>query len=235
MHDIIDVPQNVGDFAVCLAESGVNTVIRYYNHRNSTPFPSKCLTGEELAALHGAGISVAVAFEQRGGAGGNIRDLHGAAGERDSGRALDLAAALGQPEGSGIYFAVDWDYHTPQHLARIAPYFRSVRNALAGRYLVGVYGSGTVGHHMKRQGLVDHIWLSGSLGWSGTRQALKQGDWSLFQKFMEKRSEIGGFGYDGNVLNPALENFGQFGPAGTLPSRDAKERLRCSKLLREER
>lgn len=214
MHSIIDVPQNVGGLARYLAASGVNTVIRYYNHRNSTLFPSKCLTGVELAALHGAGMSVAVAFEQRGGAGGRICDLDGPAGERDSARALDLAATLHQPKGSAIYFTVDWDYYAPQHLTLVTSYFRSVRDALAGCYLVGVYGSGTVGRHLKLQGLVDHIWLSGSLEWSGTRQALEQGDWSLFQRYMGKRSAFGGFRYDGNLVNPALQDFGQFGPPG---------------------
>ncbi|MCV0393956.1 MAG: TIGR02594 family protein [Rhizobiaceae bacterium] len=216
MHEIIDVPRNIAQFAERLANAGVKAAIRYYNHRNSTVFPSKCLTAAELNALHGAGISVAVVFQQRGGAGGNIGDLDAASGRRDAQRALTLARQVGQPQHSAIYFAVDWDYYKPQQLARITPYFQNVRAALAGQYLVGVYGSGTVGNHLKRQGLVDHIWLSGSIGWSGTRQALEEGNWSLFQKYMERRSEIGGFGYDGNIVNPAMANYGQFDPAGPV-------------------
>lgn len=215
MHAIIDVPQNVAPYAARLAAAGVTTVIRYYNHANSSTFPTKCLTAAELNALHGAGLSVAVVFQQRGGAGGNIADLSAANGTRDGTRALTLATKIGQPKNSAIYFAVDWDYYRPDDLARIASYFENVRKALGSDYLVGVYGSGTVGRHLARAGLVEHVWLSGSLGWSGTRAALEAGDWSLFQKYMELRSEIGGFGYDGNVVNTTRPGFGQFG--GTTP------------------
>lgn len=215
MHAIIDVPQNVAPHAARLVAAGVKTVIRYYNNANSSTFPSKCLTAAELDTMHGAGLSVAVVFQQRGGANGNIADLSPANGTRDGKRALALATALGQPKKSAIYFAVDWDYYRPDDLSRIAGYFQNARTALGADYLVGVYGSGTVGHNLTQAGLVEHVWLSGSLGWSGTRRALEAGDWSLFQKYMELRSEIGGFGYDGNVVNTTRPSFGQF--ARTAP------------------
>lgn len=210
MHEIIDAPQNLAPYAARLASAGVKTVIRYYNNANSGTFPSKCLTATELSALHDAGLSVAVVFQQRGGANGAIADLSPANGTRDGKRALALATSLGQPKKSAIYFAVDWDYYRPDDLGRIAAYFHNAREALGGNYLVGAYGSGTVGRHLTEAGLVEHVWLSGSLGWSGTREALAAGDWSLFQKYMELHSEIGGFGYDGNVVNTTRPSFGQF-------------------------
>ena len=216
MHAIIDASQNVAPYARRLAEAGVRTILRYYNNANGPAHPSKCLTAAELTALHGAGLSVATVFEQRGGAGGELGDLSPANGRRDGTRALSLATSLGQPAGSAIYFAVDSDFYRPAELDRIATYFQNARNALGGTYLTGVYGSGTVARHLKRLGLVEHIWLSGSLGWSGTRSALEDGEWSLFQKYMELRSPIGGFDYDGNVVNPAMANFGQFGPAAPI-------------------
>jgi hypothetical protein len=91
-----------------------------------------------------------------------------------------------------------------------------VREALSGRFKVGVYGSGTVAKRMKSRGLIDLTWLAGATGWSGTEDALRRGDYALFQKFLEKRSEIGRFDFDGNVLNPSVRNFGQFGPDGVL-------------------
>ena len=60
---------------MCWAAAGVQTVIRYYNNKNSATFPTKCLTAAELEALFDAGLSVAVVFQQRGGAGGNLDDL----------------------------------------------------------------------------------------------------------------------------------------------------------------
>ncbi len=215
MHEIIDVPSNVANQAGALAEAGVKTVIRYYNHSNSIKLPSKCLSREELQALFEAGLSVSVVFEQRGGADGNITDLDAESGVRDANRALDLAAEIEQPPGSAIYFAVDLDYFRKSELDRITPYFERAKQKLSAKdYQVGVYGSGTVGQHLKNLGLIEHIWLAGAMGWSGTRSALAAGNWTIFQQQLEKRSDIGGFIFDGNVLNPAQASFGQFGLDG---------------------
>jgi hypothetical protein len=153
---------------------------------------------------------------QRGGSGGHIEDLDSRTGVRDANRALALAAEMRQPEGSAIYFGVDHDYFRTSELDRITPYFEKVREALSGRFKVGVYGSGTLAKRMKSRGLIDLTWLAGATGWSGTEDALRRGDYALFQKFLEKRSEIGRFDFDGNVLNPSVRNFGQFGPDGVL-------------------
>jgi uncharacterized protein (TIGR02594 family) len=218
MHQIIDVAWDVGEHAERLAGAGVRTVLRYYNHRNSDRLPSKSLTQRELDRLFRAGLSVGVVFQQRGGAGGHIADFSDAAGRRDAQRALSLASSLGQPAGSGIYFGVDHDYFRSSELAAVQSYFRAVRGEIGTLYRVGVYGSGTVGRALKAAGLVDLIWLAAARGWSGTRLALQQGDWTLDQRFLELRSEIGGFIYDGNVFNPACSDFGQFGPGGAIVS-----------------
>jgi uncharacterized protein (TIGR02594 family) len=211
--EIIDVPSDVTPFADRLALAGIKTIIRYYNHSNSSALPTKCLSRPELAALHAAGLSVAVVFEQRGGAGGHLADLTQQSGTDDGERAHDLATRMSQPAGSAIYFAVDFDFFRNSELSQIGDYFAAAKQALRGDYLVGVYGSGTVGRTLKRRGLVDHVWLAGATGWSGTRDALAAGEWSIFQKQLASRSDIGGFTYDGNVINPSLPNFGQFGPA----------------------
>lgn len=216
MHEIIDVPCDIGHLATRLADRGVKSVVRYYNHRNSARLPSKCLTRAELDALHQAGLSVAVVFQQRGGSAGNISDLSEANGARDAERALEPAGTMDQPHGSAIYFAVDWDYFRPSELSQIGPYFAEARRVLGSKYQLGVYGSGAVGSHLKQRGLADHIWLAGSMGWSGTRRALEQGNWTIFQKYLEVRSPIGDFVYDGNILNPAVASFGQFGPTTAI-------------------
>jgi uncharacterized protein (TIGR02594 family) len=216
MHEIIDVPQDVGPFAERLATAGVKTVIRYYNHRNGSGLPTKALTRRELDALHGAGLSVAVVFQQRGGSGGNIADLSAAAGARDAARALQMAGTMAQPAGSALYFAVDHDYFRTADLAQIEGYFRAVRTAVGSRFTIGVYGSGTVGRRLKAAGLVEHIWLTGASGWSGTQQALQDGIWALNQRYLELTSPIGAFAYDGNVANGAHAGFGQFGPGAVV-------------------
>jgi uncharacterized protein (TIGR02594 family) len=215
MHEIIDVAEYVGQHAGRLAAAGVKAVIRYYNHRNGPNHPSKCLTPRELSELHTAGLSVAIVFEQRGGAEGNIGDLTAQTGARDATRALALAATMAQPNGSAIYFAVDWDYDRENQLAQIDAYFSAVRGTIGNAYLIGVYGSGAVGKRLASAGLVDHVWLAAS-GWTGTQEALRAGRWTLFQKHHEVTSEIGGFKYDANIVNPAAASFGQFGPAGAV-------------------
>jgi uncharacterized protein (TIGR02594 family) len=231
MHPIIDVPSNVGAFAQQLADAGVKTVIRYYNHRNGPRLTSKALTKPELDALFEAGLSVAVVFQQRGGADGNLGDLSAANGRRDALRALELAASFNQPQGSAIYFAVDFDYFRRAELDQIKAYFTAVRTELATDYLSGVYGSGSVGKTLKDSGLVDHVWLAAAPRWSGTEQALREGNWTLHQKYLERESEVGGFIYDGNILNPAFPSFGQFGPAEPLTARRGEASVALFKVI----
>ena len=220
MHAIIDVASDVGPHASRLAAAGVATVIRYYNHRNSAALPSKCLAPGELAALADAGLAVAAVFQQRGGAGGAIEDFDAPSGTRDVARARATAAALGQPAGSGIYFAVDWDFHREADLARIARYFERVRDGLDGRFGAGVYGSGAVGAWLRGRCLVDHVWLAWNADWTGTRDALASGDWSLFQDAPGIGLGSDGPACDGNVANPAIVDFGARPASAWRPSRD---------------
>lgn len=216
MQEVIDAAVNLGPHAVALRAAGVRTAIRYYNHRNSTALPTKALAADELAQLFAAGLSVAVVFQQTGGRDGRIGDLDAAHGRADAQRALARAQALGQSAGSAIYFAVDWDYYRASDLAQIARYFDAAKTVLAGVYDLGVYGSGTVGAGLKRASLVDHVWLAGAKGWSGTRQMLEEGGWSLFQRDLEQVSPIGRIDYDGNIVNPTFANFGQFSAGSAL-------------------
>jgi hypothetical protein len=211
MHEIIDSPYNLGDYAARLFQEGVRTVIRYYNNKNSTVFPSKCLTPDEYKKLVAAGLNVAVVFQQRGGAGGFIDDFGTGKGSRDANRAVTLAASIGQPDGSGIYFGVDHDFAKPAELVQIERYFTEVNAAFGGRFRVGVYGSGLVCSRMKAAQLASLFWLPGAMGWSGSTAFLASNQWTLFQKFQELKSTFGGFDYDGNLFNPAFADFGQFG------------------------
>lgn len=219
MNRVIDASTNLTDFAQAIAAAGVKTVIRYYNRTNSNALPSKRIEPSEAAALADAGLTLAVVFQQRGGAGGHFEDLDAESGARDAARAIELAGGLRQPEGSAIYFAVDHDFFRVSELARIEPYFAAVRRALGDRFRVGCYGSGKVGGHMVAKGHADLIWLAAAKGWSGTRQMLETDAWALFQKDLDLTFPGGGFRYDGNVVNPAFADFGQFSPgAERLPT-----------------
>lgn len=215
MKSVIDTAQNMIPHVELLRIRGVRTIIRYYNHRNSTRLPQKRLEAAEAQALVDAGFDLAVVFQQGGGSAGSLSELDAAHGRADAAQALALAQGLGQPEGSAIYFAVDHDYFRNSELRAIEPYFAEVRQALDGHYRVGVYGSGALGGRMQDKGYADLVWLAGAKGWAGTRDFLKTDRWALFQGDIDK-IEPGAFSYDGNDVSPAHPDFGQFRVSGGL-------------------
>ena len=210
MKRAIDVAQNVAAYASQIKAAGFETVIRYYNHRNSQNLPTKRLEKDEADTLSDAGLSLAVVFQQRGGKDGNLSDLDRASGQHDAQRALELAETIGQPEGSAIYFAIDHDFWKPSDLNKIKPYFEEARKALDTHYRVGIYGSGTQARMMRDAGFVDLIWLAAAKGWSGTRDMLETDQWALFQKWPPENFDHGAFSYDSNTVSSAWPDYGQF-------------------------
>lgn len=87
-----------------LRRLGVDTIIRYYDHTDET-LPCKTLVPEETNAILAEGFSVAVVFQHNND--DPVTFLAGRRGLDDAERALELAAANGQPAGSVIYFGVD--------------------------------------------------------------------------------------------------------------------------------
>lgn len=222
MHKVIDTPWNTGAHATALKQNGVETIIRYFNHTNSSKLPEKRIAKTEAETLAAAGLSLAVVFQQRGGAGGQIGDLDKESGERDASRALDLAKSIGQPKDSAIYFAVDHDYWKPSDLQKIAPYFAAVAKKLKGKHRVGVYGSGTVGKTMRDLGDVDLIWLAAAKGWSGTKDMLETEEWALYQQWPPINDPLP---HDGNTVSAAWHDYGQFTPGGTAAANLAPEKV----------
>lgn len=220
MQSIIDSPYNLAPYATRLVDEGVKSVIRYYNNKNSTQFPEKCITKAEAKALQDAGLDLAVVYEQRAGAGGHIEDFGPAMAKRDAAAALRCATAIGQPDNSAIYFAVDFDFFHASDLAILTAYFTEIDNQLGARFRIGVYGSGTVCTMLGKAGLASLFWLPKSLGWSGSKDFLASGKWTLFQASQELSPPWGTFDYDANQFNPAFADFGQFG-SGAAAANDA--------------
>ena len=214
MYTVIDTPWNTTSYLPQLIAGGVQTVIRYYNHENSSALPEKQLDETEAQAIAAAGLSIAVILEQTGGANGQIDTLDAANGESDAARALQLAASISQPSGSAIYFSVDHDYDASDDLQVIESYFEAIGKAFSGQYRVGVYGSGTVCKTLQSAGFVDLAWLAGSTGWSGTSTMLQTDQWALFQAAMDLADPLP---HDGNQVPSENADFGQFnldGPEG---------------------
>lgn len=144
----------------------------------------------------------------------------------DAARALELARSLSQPKGSAIYFGVDGadekfkdrgeEDHGMRHIAR---YFEVVGNHLkSSGYKLGVYGSGYVCRSIKdERRLASYCWISQSRGHSEFSTYAMKGDWAVKQCLSNNAfNYLGGARHDvdPDVVNPTLEDYGQWRPAG---------------------
>lgn len=91
---------------------------------------------------------------------------------------------IGQPAGSAIYFAVDYDASKDDIAGPITDYFDGIVESFRAEglgnpgYKVGVYGSGATCRAMIAAGVVDFTWLAQSTGWAGHESFV---DWNLKQ------------------------------------------------------
>lgn len=130
----------------------------------------------------------------------------------DAATALAQAADVGQPDGTAIYFTLDFNLKSGADLvsyferrqswiaryqdgtpvqqqqleqACIA-YFRTLKERIGSRYQLGVYGNGHACRTLKALGLVKYTWLSGSLSYHRTSEFLRSNDWHLFQNQLDR-------------------------------------------------
>jgi len=155
----MDASVNCAPFAAQLAGTGIQFVVRYYSK-----FSSKAVTRAEALALSQAGLNMAVVYQDVQDA---ISFFSADLGRQNATAALAQAAAIGQPAGSAIYFAADFD-PTPEEInGPLKDHFRAVNEVFAAsptQYSVGVYGSGLMCGLMRNAGLVKYTWLSQSTG-----------------------------------------------------------------------
>ncbi|GGD02634.1 glycoside hydrolase domain-containing protein [Aquisalinus flavus] len=220
IETIIDTPVRTTPHLGFLREKGVTTIIRYYNHRNSSVLPEKRITREEAQAICEHGMTVGVVFQQNGR---ELSDFSVAKGATDSRRALDCASDIGQPEGSTIYFGVDHDFYRSSEIPAIMDHFSAIQSEVGTSYKIGAYASGGLASRMLGAGLIDHAWLPRALGWSGSRDFHRAGKWDLFQNQVDIR--LGALPIDTNIANPARGGFGAFSvlDAPALPQNEDRQ------------
>ena len=138
-----------------LYDSGMRFVLRYYSKDGSW----KLLTKTEADNILAAGLQLGAVFERY-----PERVKEGeSAGKEDGLQALKCAQEVGQPQGSTIYFAVDFDAQQGD-MEAIERYLRAID--IPG-YEKGVYGSFYVIEEMAKRGVVSHYWQT--IGWSNGR------------------------------------------------------------------
>ena len=132
--------------ASCLQQLGNTTVFRYYSSATST----KNLTANEAASLHRSGLKIATVYETCAGSPISSCSRPGISyftanqGVDDANQAIDRAHAAGQPEGTVIFFAVDYLPNTNDIKGGISEYFDAIVKTMAKKFTVGVYGSGNI-------------------------------------------------------------------------------------------
>jgi hypothetical protein len=152
--------------AAAIAAAGYKFAARYLV---PPAYAWKRLTRAEADAIAAAGMQIVSVFETTAN-----RPSGGAAnGKADGAAALKEAQLIGQPPGSAIYFACDWDAQQADFDA-IEAYLRAAAAQLAG-YEVGVYGSYAVVEEMARRGACRHFWQT--YAWSRGKKSAKANIW----------------------------------------------------------
>jgi hypothetical protein len=216
MPEIIDVSHACGSRAGFLASNGVKTIIRYYSR--DTGQPLKRLARDEARSFSGAGLKLCIVHEARHG--DRIESFSEDLGHQDGTYAREYAATeIGQPAGSVIYFAVDFDATVQQIQDAVLPFFRGIAEAMSGdnglpRYRIGIYGSGAVCAAVLDATLAEFAWLAQSRGWLGFKAFLDSNRWTMRQLMP---SNIGEIGCDPDIANPGNPDIGDFSFAAPPP------------------
>jgi hypothetical protein len=203
----LDTTMELTRHAAALKAQGVDFVLRYYSHN-----ASKNLSLGEARALAQAGLQIGVVWETAGTYPGFFSRDQGLA---DGAAAFRMAReVIGQPYGSAIYFAVDYDPTQADLDGPISNYFTGVHAALyvgaegQPSYQVGVYGSGLCCATLIERGIASLSWLSQSTAFAGSKDYAQAQRYNLIQ-MMPARI----VGEDGVVLS--------VDPDATHPVREA--------------
>jgi hypothetical protein len=178
---------NLADPSTTINGAPVSFVCRYYdNFQHSTHH----LSPAEAQALSDVGLSIVTAWESPRTSSATGDDVWPTVreyftrewGVQDGLDAFMIAAKVGQPANTPIYFAVDFDLQEADAPA-LAEYFRGVQDGYvqyhqsrqAKRmpnpdYAVGVYGSGLVLKKCLTQGIVTYFWQSMSSAFNDNAQ-----------------------------------------------------------------
>ena len=195
---VIDTSDSVSTKLLALRKRQVSAIGRYYSSR-----AWKRLTPSEASQASAFGFDLFTVFEDSG-----KPDLTVDSGVADGQIALGQAKAVGQPEGSAIYFALEnlpSGYHSSD-IPGLKLYAEGVAAVLKGKYRVGIYSNGSTLSALLEAGLCEFAWLSASRGFEGSREFYRSRRWQLAQD-PRIDQDWGGLSVD---VNEANGKFGAF-------------------------
>jgi len=176
----IDASQHVTNVVADFASDGVKAIGRYYNYGAG----QKVLSRMEAQAILSKDMSIWVTFQYYNNA---LKWFNSSLGAKDASRALQCAQEIvGQPQGTAIYFSVDFDAGKTDYESGIRPYFLAVQGVFrrpdgAMPYRIGVYSDGYVCRRLLEDSIVTDTWLSCSSSFNETKQFRASGKWSIAQ------------------------------------------------------
>jgi Domain of unknown function (DUF1906) len=238
---IIDTPNNAAKVAAKLSAQNVKVVVRFFARKPQPGLREKVMASEtnmidgvrEPIILIRNGLSIVSLYQYRNNLPEKflkgLEDTGSAKAEvaADATAALDQAKLVGQPEGSAIYFGVDFNVNRAT-VDPVLEYFRVIGQTVGSQYAIGVYGNGFVNQTLRQEKLVAYNWISASRSHEGTVDFYNSGQWHLFQNQVDRRwfGPPGkcsmGLDIDTNLQNPNVSSVGAWGAGEVDRSRNQK-------------
>lgn len=238
---IIDTPHNAAKAAAKLSAQNVKVVVRFFARKPQPGLREKIMASDanmidgvrEPTILIRNGLSVVSLYQYRNNLPEKflkgLEDTGTAKAEvaADTKAALDQARLVGQPEGSAIYFGVDFNVNRAS-VEPVLEYFRAIDRTVGNHYAIGVYGNGFVNRTLRQEKLVVYNWISASRSHEETVDFYNSGQWHLFQNQVDRRwfgapgKCSTGLDVDTNLQNPGVTGVGAWGAGGVDRSRNQK-------------
>ncbi|HET7806702.1 MAG TPA: glycoside hydrolase domain-containing protein [Pseudolabrys sp.] len=240
---IIDTPNNAAKFASKLSAQNVKVVVRFFARKPQPGLREKVMASNgnmidgvrEPAILIRNGLSIVSLYQYRNNLPEKflkgLEDTGSARAEAaaDAKAALDQAGLVGQPEGSAVYFGVDFNVtRNSSGLDAVLEYFRFMNQTVGSRYAIGIYGNGLVNRTLREEKLVSYNWISASRSHEETVAFYNSGQWHLFQNQVDRRwfgppgKCATGLDVDTNIQNPGVSGIGAWGAGEVDESRNRK-------------
>ncbi len=179
-----------------LYSEGYRYVGRYLT--NAASGINKALTRQEAEIILSSGLNFFPIYQT---SGTSASYFSASRGTEDAGKAIEAAFKLGLPEGTVIYFAVDFDATRSQINSGILPYFKKVAERMDKVfYKVGVYGARGVCSAVSENGHADFSFVSSLSSGFYANAGFKMPENWTFNQFSEIRINDGKttFGLDKN-------------------------------------
>lgn len=240
---IIDTPYNAARVAAKLYDQNVKVVVRFFARKAQRGLREKIMASDgnmingvrEPMLLIRNGLSIVSLYQYRNNLPAKFLNGLDDTGSAKAEVAADVKAALeqgrlvGQPEGSAIYFGVDFNLTPGRDVVdAVVEYFRVVNQTVGSRYAIGVYGNGFVNRILREEKLVSYNWLSTSRAHEETVDFYNSGRWHLFQNQVDRRwfgargKCRDGLDVDTNLQNPGVSDIGAWGAGEADKSRHQK-------------